>query len=152
MRPKVPYEKKKKRLGRGTGSGTGKTGGRGQKGQGSRSGVALTAGFEGGQNPIYRRLPKRGFSRARFREEFAVVNLETLRKLEGIEITPEVLLERGVIHKLEAGLKILGQGEPLKSMTVKAHRFSKSAVDKITKAGGQAIVIAAKKEQAPKKK
>lgn len=141
MRAKKPYAKKGKRLGRGIGSGRGKTSGRGHKGQGSRSGWALRPGFEGGQNPLYRRLPKRGFNNAAFRDTITAINLERLSGLSEKEITPEILVSKGVIRKAYGTLKILGQGEIQKSVTVKAHQFSGSAKEKIEKAGGQAIIL-----------
>ena len=141
MRAKRPYQKKRKRLGCGIGSGHGKTSTRGHKGQRARSGFSLRPGFEGGQNPLYRRLPKRGFNNNAFRLPYAIVNLERIASLEEKDISPEVLTARGVIKKLGAGLKILGQGEIKKAVTIKAHRFSGSAKAKIEKAGGQAVVI-----------
>ena len=141
MRAKRPYQKKRKRLGCGIGSGHGKTSTKGHKGQRARSGFSLRPGFEGGQNPLYRRLPKRGFNNNAFRLPYAIVNLERIASLEEKDISPEVLTARGVIKKLGAGLKILGQGEIKKAVTIKAHRFSGSAKAKIEKAGGQAVVI-----------
>ncbi len=129
-----------KRLGRGMGTGHGKTSGKGHKGQLSRSGYRFKRGFEGGQMPLQRRLPKRGFHNI-FRKRYAIVNLTELMKLGEKVITPELLLERGVIRKLYDGLKVLGQGEASGALTVSAHRFSQSAADKITKAGGKAEVI-----------
>ncbi len=140
MRSKFPYKKRKKRVGRGIGSGHGKTSTRGQKGQRSRSGYTMHAGFEGGQNPLYRRLPKRGFNNAEFTQRYAVVNLERLASLEEKEISPETLRAQGLIKK-NLPLKVLGSGELKKALTVKAHRFSDSAKAKIEKAGGQAIQI-----------
>ena len=142
MRAKFPYKKKPKRLGCGIGSGHGKTSTKGHKGQRARSGFSLRPGFEGGQNPLYRRLPKRGFNQNAFRKELAVVNLETLAKLGEKEITPELLAAKGIVKKAaKAGLKVLGQGELKSAMTVRAHKFSESAKTKIEKAGGQAVVI-----------
>ncbi|MGK7345908.1 MAG: 50S ribosomal protein L15 [Candidatus Nitrospinota bacterium M3_3B_026] len=131
--------KNSKRVGRGIGSGSGKTSGRGHKGQKSRSGGSIARGFEGGQMPLARRLPKFGFTNI-FREEYAIVNLDTLSRLglEG-EITPEVLVEKGVIRK-NRKLKVLGRGEAPKSVTVTASKFSKTAVEKIEKAGGKTQV------------
>lgn len=142
MRAKLPYRKKRKRLGCGNGSGHGKTSTRGQKGQRARSGVSFRAGFEGGQNPLYRRLPKRGFNNADFRTEYAVINLDRLAGLEEKEISPEILEAKGIL-KLgnHAGLKVLGDGSLTKAVTVKAHRFSASAKEKIEKAGGRAVQI-----------
>lgn len=141
MRAKYPYKKRTKRLGCGIGSGHGKTSTKGHKGQRARSGFALRPGFEGGQNPLYRRLPKRGFNNEAFRRRFAIVNLDQLSGLEEKEIHPELLMSRGVIKKLESGVKILGGGEIKKAVTVKAHRFSESAKTKIEKAGGQAVIL-----------
>jgi large subunit ribosomal protein L15 len=141
MRAKIPYEKRRKRIGRGIGSGHGKTSTKGHKGQRARSGYSKRPGFEGGQNPLYRRLPKRGFNNAEFRREYAIVNLNRIAALNEVEISPEVLEARGVIKRAGFELKVLGNGELLKPVTVKAHRFSESAKAKIEKAGGQAILI-----------
>lgn len=130
---------KRKRVGRGMGSGMGKTSTRGHKGQGSRSGMRLLRGFEGGQMPLHRRLPKRGFTNI-FREEYAVVNLDRLEAVGESEITPEVLKKAGVVHGKKP-VKILGNGELKSALTVKAHKFSKSAQEKITKAGGKFEVL-----------
>ncbi|MEC0247204.1 50S ribosomal protein L15 [Paenibacillus chitinolyticus] len=131
----------RKRIGRGVGSGLGKTSGRGHKGQNARSGGGVRPGFEGGQNPLYRRLPKRGFVNPT-RKEFAIVNLEDLNKFEaGTEVTPELLMETGVVKSPKDGIKILGNGELTVKLTVKANKFSQSAVDKIQAAGGQSEVI-----------
>ena len=140
MRAKRPYEKKKKRIGHGPGSGHGKTSTRGHKGQKSRTGASHRPGFEGGQTPLYRRTPKRGFNHFP-RKEFAIVNVDALSGLGEREITPEKLLQRGVIHELKTGLKILGNGNLEKPLQVKAHRFSAQAKKKIEAAGGQAVVI-----------
>jgi large subunit ribosomal protein L15 len=140
MRAKKPYKKKRKRVGFGIGSGHGKTATRGQKGQNSRSGVSQRRGWEGGQTPLYRRLPKRGFNNAEFRTEYSVVNLDRLASLQEKEVSPELLHARGVVKK-NRPVKILGVGELQKAMTVKAHRFSGAAKEKIEKAGGQAIQI-----------
>ena len=129
----------RKRVGRGMGSGMGKTSTRGHKGQGSRSGSRLMRGFEGGQMPLHRRLPKRGFVNI-FRTEYEVVNLEKLAGLGETEITPEVLRKAGMVSSKNALVKVLGQGELSKPLTVHAHRFSKSAQEKIEKAGGKAVV------------
>jgi large subunit ribosomal protein L15 len=132
--------KNRTRVGRGIGSGSGKTSGRGQKGQKSRSGGNPHPWFEGGQMPLYRRLPKRGFTNI-FRKEYEVINLNQLIKLENDSpVTPEVLKSKGVIHKIDL-VKILGNGELTKAVTVHAHKFSKSAKDKIEKSGGKAITI-----------
>jgi len=141
MKAKTPYEKKGKRLGRGIGSGRGKTAGRGHKGQRSRSGAPLRPGFEGGQNPLYRRLPKRGFNAAAFRHTYAILNLKRVEELGLEEISPEVLKEKGVIKRFDRGLKILGFGDLKKAVKVKAHKFSGSAKEKIEKAGGEAVLI-----------
>ena len=130
---------KRKRVGRGMGSGMGKTSTRGHKGQGSRSGSRLLRGFEGGQMPLHRRIPKRGFKNI-FREEYAVVNLDRLAELGANEITPEVLKKAGVVHGKKP-VKILGNGELKSALTVHAHKFSKSAQEKITKAGGKFEVL-----------
>ncbi len=137
--PKGATEKRK-RVGRGMGSGMGKTSTRGHKGQRSRSGSRLLRGFEGGQNPLHRRLPKRGFTNI-FRKEYAIVNLERLAELGEKEVTPEVLMKAGVV-KRDLPVKILGDGELKSAVNVRAHKFSKSAMEKIAKAGGKAEVIA----------
>ncbi len=132
--------KKPKRIGRGPGSGHGKTATAGNKGQLSRSGRKQYFGFEGGQNPLHRRVPKRGFTNL-FRTEFAVVNVGALNALEG-EIDPERLVKEGLVKAMLSGIKILGDGELTKALVVKAHRFSKSAAEKIARAGGRVEVIA----------
>ena len=130
-----------KRLGRGQGSGQGKTAGKGHKGQNARSGGGVALGFEGGQTPIYRRIPKRGFTNIH-RIEYAIVNIEQLNRFEnGVEITPELLIESGIVKKELNGIKILGVGTLEKKLTVKAHKFSKSAVTLIEQAGGKVEVI-----------
>jgi large subunit ribosomal protein L15 len=129
----------KKRVGRGMGSGMGKTSTRGHKGQRSRSGSRMMRGFEGGQMPLHRRMPKRGFTNI-FRQEFNIVNLEKLVALGETTITPEVLRKAGVI-KTKYPLKVLGDGELTVALTVHAHKFSKSAQEKITKAGGRFEVL-----------
>jgi len=131
---------KRKRVGRGMGSGMGKTSTRGHKGQGSRSGSRLMRGFEGGQMPLHRRLPKRGFVNI-FRTEYEVVNLEKLAGLAESEITPEVLRKAGMVSSKKSLVKVLGQGEVSKAITVHAHKFSKSAQEKIEKAGGKVQVV-----------
>jgi len=136
--PKKSTEKKK-RVGRGMGSGMGKTSTRGHKGQRSRSGSRLLRGFEGGQMPLHRRVPKRGFKNI-FREEYAVVNLDRLAALGETEITPEVLKKAGVVNG-KAPVKVLGNGELTTAITVYAHKFSKSAQEKIAKAGGKCEVL-----------
>ncbi|KGX85364.1 50S ribosomal protein L15 [Pontibacillus litoralis] len=133
--------RKRNRVGRGMATGNGKTSGRGHKGQNARSGGGVRPGFEGGQMPLFQRLPKRGFTNIH-RKEFAVVNLETLNRFEeGTEITPELLLETGVVSKLKSGIKVLGKGSVEKKFTVKAHKFSASAKEAIEAAGGQTEVI-----------
>ena len=137
--PKKASEKRK-RVGRGMGSGMGKTSTRGHKGQRSRSGSRSMRGFEGGQMPLHRRLPKRGFVNI-FRTEYEVVNLEKLASLGDKEITPEVLRKAGMVSSKNALVKVLGQGELSKALTVHAHKFSKSAQEKIEKAGGKISVV-----------
>src|SRR5579871_6284536 len=139
LRPPKGATANRKRVGRGMGSGMGKTSTRGHKGQGSRSGSRLMRGFEGGQMPLHRRLPKRGFVNI-FRTEYEVVNLEKLAGLGETEITPEVLRKAGMVSSKKSLVKVLGQGELSKALTVHAHRFSKSAQKKIEKAGGKAVV------------
>lgn len=130
-----------KRKGRGIGSGNGKTAGKGHKGQNARSGGGVRPGFEGGQNPLYRRVPKRGFNNP-FRTEYAIVNIETLNSFEaGTEVTPAVLIESGIVKNPLAGIKVLGNGELKVGLTVKANKFSQSAVEKIQAAGGKTEVI-----------
>ena len=129
----------KKRVGRGMGSGMGKTSTRGHKGQRSRSGSRMMRGFEGGQMPLHRRLPKRGFTNI-FREEYSIVNLEKLATLGESTVTLEVLRKSGLVGK-DGRVKILGDGELTTAITVQAHKFSKSAQEKITKAGGKAEVL-----------
>ena len=131
-----------KRLGRGSSSGTGKTSGRGENGQNSRSGGGVRVGFEGGQLPLYRRLPKRGFSNAMFKKTYAVINVSDLNMFEdGTEVTPELLFEIGIIKKQLSGIKVLGNGELTKKLTVRAHKFSNIAKEKIEAAGGKAEVM-----------
>ena len=131
----------RKRIGRGIGSGMGKTATRGHKGQWARSGGGVRPGFEGGQNPLYRRLPKRGFTN-RTRKEYAIVNLEDLNRFaSGTEVSPEVLIESGLVKNTISGIKSLGNGEIKVSLTVKANKFSQSAVEKINAAGGTTEVI-----------
>jgi len=134
--------RERKRLGRGIGSGLGKTARRGQKGQLARSGGKPGPYFEGGQMPIQRRLPKRGFNNARFAKVYSIVNVSDLARFEaGSVVTPEVLLESGLIRQIRDGVKILGDGELTTALTVQAHAFSKAAVEKIEAAGGKAEVI-----------
>ncbi len=130
-----------KRKGRGTGSGLGTTSGRGMNGQNSRSGGGVRLGFEGGQMPLYRRLPKRGFTN-HWRTEYVGVNVEKLNCFEdGTVVTPEMIMDAGLAKKVSAGIKILGGGELKKNLTVQAQKFSDSAIDKIVAAGGKAEVI-----------
>jgi large subunit ribosomal protein L15 len=131
----------KKRVGRGMGSGMGKTSTRGHKGQRSRSGSRMMRGFEGGQMPLHRRLPKRGFTNI-FRVEYVVVNLERLLELGVNEITPEVLKKAHITKRKSDRVKVLGEGELKTALTIKAHKFSKSAQEKITGAGGKFEVLA----------
>ncbi len=135
LHPPAGQKHKKKRVGRGMGSGRGKTSGRGHKGQRSISGFSRMRGFEGGQMPLHRRLPKRGFTNI-FRKEYAIINVGRLEKLEGDVFDPVRLQQMGVIKKLGDGLKVLGHGELSRKITVKAHLFSKSAEEKIKAAGG----------------
>ena len=130
-----------KRLGRGQGSGQGKTAGKGHKGQNARSGGGVAIGFEGGQTPIYKRIPKRGFTNFT-RKEYAVVNLETLNRFEdGAVVTPELFKETGIVKKMLDGVKVLGNGSLEKKLTVKCHKISQSAKAAIEKAGGTVEVI-----------
>lgn len=141
LRPAEGARKAPKRVGRGTGSGLGRNSGKGEKGQSSRSGGGVRPGFEGGQMPLFRRLPKRGFTNI-FAKEFAVINLDRLNDLEnGTVVTPELLLEKRIISKVKDGVKILGNGELTKSLTVRASKFSKSAAEKIEAAGGKVEVV-----------
>ena len=134
--------KTRKRVGRGTGSGLGKTSGKGHKGQKARSGGGVRPGFEGGQLPLFRRLPKRGFTNAMFKTTYAVLNLDDLNKFEeNTEITPELLKEMGILKNQLNGVKILGNGTLEKKLTVKANQFSKKAKEEIEKLGGKAEVI-----------
>ncbi len=143
LRPPKGAKHAKKRVGRGPGSGHGKTASRGNKGAQSRSGFRYKRGFEGGQTPIHRRVPKRGFHNP-FRVEYAVVNLDTLAEVfdAGSSVTPEVLRERGLVRQATARVKVLGRGDITKKLTVRAHKFSGSAAEKIAAAGGTAEVIA----------
>ncbi|MBR4617778.1 MAG: 50S ribosomal protein L15 [Bacilli bacterium] len=132
----------KKRVGRGSGSGLGKTSGKGQKGQKARSGASINPVFEGGQLPLYRRIPKRGFSNARFKTEYAVINLSDLNIFEdGTVVTPALLNETGMVKKQLSGIKVLGEGKLEKKLTIKAHKFSKSALEKIEASGSTVEVI-----------
>ncbi len=131
----------RKRVGRGIGSGTGKTSGKGHKGQNARSGGGVRPGFEGGQMPLYRRLPKRGFKNI-FAKQYVTVNVEQLEKLEnGTEVTAQLLEDKGIISKTLDGVKILGRGELTKKLNVKVAKYTESAKEKIEKAGGKAEVI-----------
>jgi large subunit ribosomal protein L15 len=141
LRPPKGQKQKKQRIGQGMGTGRGKYAGRGAKGAKSISGYSKMRGFEGGQMPLHRRLPKRGFTNI-FHKDYAILNVSALEELEGDMFTPETLLASGVVKKLNSGLKILGNGELTRKITVKAHVFSKSALDKIQKAGGTVEVIA----------
>ena len=131
-----PYRK-----GRGIGSGNGKTAGKGHKGQNARSGGGVRPGFEGGQMPLYRRLPKRGFKNV-WAMKYSEINVSTLNKFEdGAEVTPELLKASGLVKKLEDGVSVMGNGEITKKLTVSAHRFTKTAKEKIEKAGGKVIIL-----------
>lgn len=141
LAPPKGANRKTKRVGRGIGSGHGKTATRGYKGQKSRSGTSIRPGFEGGQMPLYRRLPKRGFTNI-FRKEYSVVNLKNLASFEpGAQVDPEALKAAGIVRNLRDGLKVLGVGELSHALRVRAHKFSKSAAEKIQKAGGTVEVI-----------
>ena len=142
LSPAIGSTKERKRVGRGQGSGLGKTAGRGENGQKSRSGVSIKPWFEGGQTSLFKRLPKRGFNNAKFRKEYAVINLSDLNRFEdGTEVTPELLIETGIIKKPLAGIKVLANGKLEKKVNVKAHRFSSTAVTKIEELGGTTEVI-----------
>lgn len=136
LRPPAGQQKASRRVGRGMGTHRGKTSGRGHKGARAVSGYSKMRGFEGGQMPLHRRLPKRGFSNALFKKTYAVLNVGLLEKLEADSFTPESLIESGVIHKLKNGLKILAGGEITRKIHVKAHLFSPAAEQKIVAAGG----------------
>jgi large subunit ribosomal protein L15 len=142
LKPPAGQTKPRKRIGRGMGSGHGKTSTRGSKGQRAGTGFGQKRGFEGGQMPLHRRLPKRGFTNI-FKKEFAIVNLVQLEKLEGDTFTVDSLRQIGLVKKLGEGLKVLGAGTLTRKITVEAHHFSKSALEKIQKAGGTAQVIGA---------
>ncbi len=146
LKPPTGQVHRKKRIGQGMGSGMGKYSTRGAKGARSISGYSIMRGFEGGQMPLHRRLPKRGFSNADFKTEYAVVNLGKLDKLEGDEFTVESLLASGTVKKIEDGVKILGTGELTRAIRVTAHHFSESAKQKIEAAGGTATIIQPKKK------
>lgn len=141
LKPAEGSRKTRNRVGRGTGSGNGKTAGKGHKGQNARSGGGVRPGFEGGQTPLFQRLPKRGFTNIN-RKDFAIVNLSTLNRFEeGTEVTPDLLLETGVVSNVKSGVKILGNGQLEKKLTVKANKFSASAKEAIESAGGTVEVI-----------
>jgi large subunit ribosomal protein L15 len=142
LKPPAGQKKERKRIGRGMGSGHGKTSTRGHKGQRAGTGFGQKRGFEGGQMPLHRRLPKRGFTNI-FKKEFALVNLGRLDKMEGDSFNPDRLMELGVVKKLGDGLKVLGTGQLTRAISVEAHHFSKSAREKIEKAGGTAREIGA---------
>jgi len=142
LKPNDGAVKNRKRVGRGPGSGLGKTAGRGENGQNSRSGGGVRPGFEGGQNPLFQRIPKRGFSNARFRKEFAIINLSELNRFEdNTDVTPTLLKEVGLVRKELNGVKILGEGKLEKKLNVTAHKFSKSAKVAIEENGGKVEVI-----------
>jgi large subunit ribosomal protein L15 len=148
LRPPKGQKQKKQRIGQGMGTGRGKYSGRGAKGARSISGYSMMRGFEGGQMPLHRRLPKRGFTNI-FKKEYAIVNLGRLEQLEGDSFDPGRLLELGVIKKLGAGLKVLGTGDITRKIEVRAHWFSKAALEKIQKAGGTGSVIASEAPAKP---
>lgn len=145
IKPPAGQKKNKRRVGQGMGTGRGKYSGRGAKGAKSISGYSRMRGFEGGQMPLHRRLPKRGFSNAMFRKEYAIVNVATLAELEGDSFDPQSLIAAGVIKRLDDGLKILGNGDLNRAIKVTAHLFSAAAKEKIEKAGGTVTVIESKK-------
>ncbi|MBL4954577.1 50S ribosomal protein L15 [Neobacillus sp. OS1-32] len=141
LKPAEGSRQERKRKGRGIGSGNGKTAGKGHKGQKARSGGGVRIGFEGGQTPLARRLPKRGFTNIS-RKEYAIVNLDVLNRFEeGTEVTPELLIETGVVSNEKSGIKILAKGNVEKKLTVKAHKFSSAAKEAIEAAGGTTEVI-----------
>ena len=141
LKPAAGARKTRRRVGRGPGSGRGKTSGRGEKGQRSRSGYSSQRGFEGGQMPLHRRLPKRGFVNI-FRKEYRTVNVERLNDLEkGATVTPELLQSAGLVKKGRDDIKILGHGDLTVALTIQAHKFTKTAIQKIEAAGGKAETI-----------
>ena len=141
LKPAEGSRQVRNRVGRGTSSGNGKTAGRGQKGQKARSGGGVRLGFEGGQTPLFRRLPKRGFTNVN-RKDYAVINLDVLNRFEyGAEVTPVALVEAGIVKNEKAGIKVLANGELNKKLTVKAAKFSKAAQEAIEAAGGSIEVI-----------
>ena len=143
LQPAAGSKKARTRVGRGLGSGLGKTSGRGQKGQNSRSGGGVRSGFEGGQMPLYRRLPKRGFNNSVFAKQYAEVNVEQLNRFEdGATVDPVALIKAGILKNVRDGIRILGNGSlETKNLTVIANGFTKSAEEKITAAGGKVEVI-----------
>ncbi|MCX8027906.1 MAG: 50S ribosomal protein L15 [Thermodesulfovibrionales bacterium] len=141
LKPSENSKKKPVRIGRGRGSGLGKTSGKGHKGQKSRSGGTKGPGFEGGQMPLQRRLPKRGFKNEPFKKEYAIINLKTISDLGITDVTPEILKSMRVIKDLKDGLKVLGNGDLQRPVNIKAHSFSASAIQKIKSIGGTAEVI-----------
>ncbi|MGO9015915.1 MAG: 50S ribosomal protein L15 [Dissulfurispiraceae bacterium] len=142
LSPAPGSRKKPKRIGRGMGSGHGKTATKGHKGQKARSGGNKGPAFEGGQTPLQRRLPKRGFSNRPFKKEYSIVNLDDIAKLADIDtVTPEILIKHKIIRELKDGLKVLGDGDITRPIIIKAHAFSASAVSKITAAGGKSEVL-----------
>lgn len=145
LKPPAGQVKTQRRIGRGMGSGRGKYSGRGAKGQKSISGYSHMRGFEGGQMPLHRRMPKRGFTNAMFKKHFAIVNVATLEKLDGDTFNPEMLLQLGVVNKLGDGLKVLANGDLQRAIHITAHCFSKTAEEKVKAAGGSITVIEIKK-------
>jgi len=141
IKPPAGQKKNKRRLGQGMGTGRGKFSGRGAKGAKSISGYSRMRGFEGGQMPLHRRLPKRGFSNAMFKKSYAIINVAALNDLPGEVFDVDSLMAAGVIKKLEDGLKVLGNGDLTRAITVTAHLFSAAAKEKIEKAGGKVVVI-----------
>ncbi len=142
LKPAEGSRKSKKRVGRGTGSGLGTTAGRGMNGQNSRSGGGVRPGFEGGQMPLFRRIPKRGFTNARFKKQWSIVNVSDLNQFRAkTKVTPELLVEKGLVKSLNYEVKILGDGELTKELTISAHKFTQSAREKIEAAGGKVEVI-----------
>ncbi len=142
LSPVKGAKRSRKRVGRGNASGWGKTAGKGHKGQKARSGASIPASFEGGQMPLHRRLPKRGFSNWAFRKRYALVNLKDLARFEADAVVdPGALVQAGLVKKLYDGIKVLGDGDISVALTVRAHRFSKSAIAKIEAAGGKAEIV-----------
>jgi len=145
LKPPAGQRHARKRIGRGMGSGRGKTATRGSKGQHAGTGFSQKRGFEGGQMPLHRRLPKRGFTNI-FKKQYAIVNLGRLAELEGDTFTPDRLQQHGIVKNLYEGLKVLGSGQLNRKIRVEAHLFSKSALEKIRAAGGEAVVIGGAQE------